>query len=402
MKNIYKFLTAQVLSATGDWFRTILLITTLTRINNNPSLTSVFFIMSILPAVLFTPIISPISQYFRKKDLLIFCDSMRLIISLLFIFAVYSENISIVLTLVFVNGFFAAISMPSKSAFLPIIVEEKDLVKANSMLATSQSVIMLISTALGGIAANFLSPAFVLSIDALSFLIAILLILSIKSNETVTKMEKSKKISYFEDLRNNFLVVAKKPILKYVIGYSAAREFIAGFVYVFFSYQILQILNLGSVGLSYGYIASGLGQISGAYLMNKVFKNKVNNQTFIKILFFSTLLLLITHAISYIISYSLLFFILNFVANLFYNPIGITNSVIITNNTNETNRGSVFFINHFFTMISYLSGFLVVGILFSVVNYSLVLIIVAVISLILIFIPKVFIPLERSNSNETY
>ncbi|SJZ59684.1 Major Facilitator Superfamily protein [Pilibacter termitis] len=382
MKNLYKFVLSIILSATGDWFRTVLLITTLSVLTKNPSVISFFFILSILPSIILTPIISPISRYIKKKRLLIFCDIVRLFISLLFIIAISEKNISFLFLLIFVNGCFSAISTPTKTAFLPLIISEEDLVKGNSLMATSQSGIMLISTALGGVATNYLSAPIILLIDAFSFFLAILLVFSIDIIEDVENDKSGK--SYLNLLSENFLVVKETRNLKMAIAYSSLREFIAGFVYVFFSYKILQLLQMGSVGLSYGYIASGIGQILGAYLMTKYLKNRISDSSLTKVLPFFILSLLLLHDSSYMVVYPIAFFILNFFSNIFYNPIGIIINVIITKSTTGTERSGIFFLNHFFSMIAYLLGFITVGLLFLITDYKMILLIVSSISVLLL------------------
>lgn len=386
MKNLYQFVSAHILSSTGDWFRSILLITTLIRLNSNPAMISFYFVMGILPSIILTPIASPLSKKFKKKQIILFGDMIKVVTSMFLIPIVYWESIIGIIIIVFINGGVNAISAPSKSILIPLMVSKEDLVKANSLMAATQSIVMLLSTALGGVANTFLNAFTILSISIACLFIAIILISFINVNEVLEVS--TDKVSHWRNMANSFTVLKTNSALKSAVSFSVCREFIGGFIYVFFSYQILQLLDLGSMGLSYGYIATGIGQILGSYCINKFSNNLKKQQVIYTVILASISAFLFFHSLSYLISHAILFFILNFIASLFYNPISVVVNVLIANSTEEKNHGNAFFINHFYTMLAYLLGFVAVGVLSLVFVHDTVLYMMIFSSIILLVLTQ--------------
>jgi MFS family permease len=104
-----------------------------------------------LPYVFFSLVAGPIVDRFDRRRLMIVLDIFRAIIVIAIPFAISPEHdVRVIYALVLLIGCATAIFAPAKSAFLPEIVPEEMLLRANSVTATMGTLTTLFGTVIGG------------------------------------------------------------------------------------------------------------------------------------------------------------------------------------------------------------------------------------------------------------
>lgn len=104
-----------------------------------------------LPYVFFSLVAGPIVDRFDRRRLMIALDFFRAIIVVAIPFTISPEHdVRVIYALVLLIGCATAIFAPAKSAFLPEIVPEEHLLRANSVTATMGTLTTLIGTVIGG------------------------------------------------------------------------------------------------------------------------------------------------------------------------------------------------------------------------------------------------------------
>ena len=94
----------------------------------------------------------------------------------------------------------SAVQTPAVSAFLPQIVPEDKLMKANGLFTSMNSAIMLVSPMVSGALMSFTSLEVILMIDVVTALAAILVLLSLKVPAHGQSRRTARTRRYWQDL----------------------------------------------------------------------------------------------------------------------------------------------------------------------------------------------------------
>ena len=372
-KSFILLLISQNLSAFGDWFRTIASIGLIYAVTGKAANLSFLFISSMIPMILVSTFCSPLIDKLSRKTIMIVTDYIRLFIGLGFVLIVINDlNINYMYLLLAMNGVCSGFYFPARSSIIPEIVDEKNLTRANSILATSFSTSMLIATGLGGVIGELLSVEYIFLIDAFTFLISGTLVIFIKTSSKRNTANSSRtSISYFGSIAEGFKIIKNKPVIQSSIWVLMSREFALSIVNVIFSLYILSVVKEGNLGLGLAYLASGLGQIIGGITLAKYFKKRELHISFYKKWSTLSLILLgVTHCISYQQPYFLLFLILVVIANIWYSPIEVLYTTNIMKNVTDDYRGRVFSSALALSRTAHILGFILVGILGDIYSVS--------------------------------
>lgn len=372
-KSFILLLIGQNMSAFGDWFRTIASISLIYAMTGKAANLSLLFISSMLPMIIVSTFCSPLIDKLSRKKIMIVTDYIRLFVGLGFVLIVINDlNINFMYLLLAMNGICSGFYFPARSSIIPEIVEENNLTRANSILATSFSTSMLIATGLGGVIGEILSVEYIFLIDAFTFLISGTLIVFIEvSSKRNTGNASTTSKSYFGSIAEGFNIIKKKPVIQSSIWILMSREFALSIVNVIFSLYILSVVKEGNLGLGLAYLASGLGQIIGGITLAKYFKKRELQISFYKK--WSTLSLIflgLLHCLSYQQPYFILFLILVVIANIWYSPIEVLYTTNIMMNVKDDYRGRVFSSALALSRTAHILGFILVGILGDIYSVS--------------------------------
>lgn len=183
-REFVKLWAAQIVSLFGDWFSTITisaLIASYTAGTDYQGIAvSSFFIARLLPPVLMRPLAGVIADRFDRKRLLIVSDIARALAVLGLLFATQGpEHLPLVYVFVVVQFLFSAIFEPARNAIVPSLLYRHQLVAGNTLSNMTWSAMLAVGAISGGLAAELLGTQAVLLIDAMTFLVSALLIVSI-------------------------------------------------------------------------------------------------------------------------------------------------------------------------------------------------------------------------------
>ncbi len=184
-----KLWVAQLVSLFGDWFSTITisaLIASYTAGTEYQGIAvSSFFIARLLPPVVMRPLAGVIADRFDRKRLLILSDIARALAVLGLLFATQGpEYLPLVYVFVVAQFLFSAIFEPARSAIVPSLLYRHELVIGNTLSNMTWSAMLAVGAIAGGVAAELLGTQAVLLIDAMTFVVSALLIVSIVIPET--------------------------------------------------------------------------------------------------------------------------------------------------------------------------------------------------------------------------
>ena len=170
---------AQVISLTGDWFNTIASVIIVNRYAASGLAIGGLFIARALPPFLLGPVAGVVADRFDRRKVLILSDVLRAGIVLCFLLVNRPERLWLLYALTVLQFSVSAFFEPARAALVPGLVENDELLTANTLSSITWSAMLTLGGAIGGLTASLFGVRVSLIVDAASFLASAALVLSI-------------------------------------------------------------------------------------------------------------------------------------------------------------------------------------------------------------------------------
>lgn len=166
---------AGAISLLGDWLGFVAVSLLALEQGGGPIALATIFAAHSLPRALLSPIAGVIVDRFDRRAVLVGANAVEALLTFAIAGAAARGAIAFLQLLVVVRSAVAAFVVPAESATLPRVVPEKALLPANALLSATWSVAYVVGMALGGAIAT-LGPVLALCLDALSFVLAAIVV----------------------------------------------------------------------------------------------------------------------------------------------------------------------------------------------------------------------------------
>ena len=170
---------AQVISLTGDWFNTIASVIIVNRYSASGLAVGGLFIARALPPFLLGPVAGVVADRFDRRKVLVVSDVLRAGIVLCFLLVDRPERLWLLYVLTVLQFSVSAFFEPARAALVPGLVESNELLTANTLSSITWSAMLTLGGAIGGVTASLFGVRVSLLVDAASFLVSAVLVLSI-------------------------------------------------------------------------------------------------------------------------------------------------------------------------------------------------------------------------------
>lgn len=265
---------SQVLSAAGDWLSFVALLALVLELSGSGMSVAWLLLCTSVPSLLVAPFAGVVADRLDRRRVLVAADMVRVAgaLGLLLIRAPEDVWIAYVLTAlnVVASGFFA----PTAAAALPNLVTPRQLTAANALAGATSGVMMAVGAWLGGLVASHLGRPAAFSLDALTFLVSALVLLSVRrpfsaappaAPEPGTSALVDALRRTAGDLREACsYALARPPVLAVLLLKTGAG--LAGGLLALLSVLPMQVFRAGDFGVGLLYAMRGLGSIAGAVL----------------------------------------------------------------------------------------------------------------------------------------
>jgi MFS family permease len=178
-RNFSLLWVGQFISIIGDWVLFIALPFYTFSLTGSVLATGAMFIVSTLPRLLLGSVAGVFVDRWDRKRTMIMADVLRVVLISLLLFVRSRDWLWLIYVSAFLESIVSQFFNPAKSAIIPLLVGEKDLLAANSLNGLSDALTRLIGSALGGVLMGWLGFSSVVLLDAGSFLFSALLIILI-------------------------------------------------------------------------------------------------------------------------------------------------------------------------------------------------------------------------------
>src|SRR5512145_1061869 len=170
----------QVVSQMGDWFNTIALYTIILNLTGSGRDVGLLLVARFVPSFLFGPLSVVVADRFSRQRIMIISDLLRALVVLGFLFVRSADQLWIIYVLTVLQLGLSTFFEPAKTAAIPSIVEDRELVAANAISSVTWSVMLTLGAAIGGIVTGWLGTNVAFVLDSLTYLLSAALIASVR------------------------------------------------------------------------------------------------------------------------------------------------------------------------------------------------------------------------------
>ncbi|MBC7930947.1 MAG: MFS transporter [Rubrivivax sp.] len=170
----------QVISQLGDWFDTIALFTLVLRLTGSGRAVGLVLVARFLPSVVLAPLSGVLADRFNRRHIMIASDVARAVVVLGFLFVRRPEHLPLLYALTILQLAFSAFFEPARTAALPSVVHDRDLVTANTITSVTWSAMLTLGAAVGGPVTDWFGTDAAFVIDSITYLVSALFIASLR------------------------------------------------------------------------------------------------------------------------------------------------------------------------------------------------------------------------------
>lgn len=182
-RNFRRLWFAQIVSEIGDWFYIIAIYNLLLQFTGRAQAVGTALVLQVLPSTFVGPTAGVVNDRIRRQHVMIAADLLRMMIVLGMMLVRSAPMIWLVYPLLFLETVMWGFFEPARSAVIPTVVGQEQILTANTVSSITWSVNFAIGSGLGGLVAVFLGREAVFFLNALSFLASALLISSMQLHE---------------------------------------------------------------------------------------------------------------------------------------------------------------------------------------------------------------------------
>jgi DHA3 family macrolide efflux protein-like MFS transporter len=240
----------------------------LTRETGSATVLATALMVAIIPQIVLGPFAGPFIDRWSRKKIMIFADLSTMLFTVVLVILFYTDTIQVwhIYVVMIGRSIGDIFQYPALGATIPMIVPEKQLVRANGLYQMLQNAIKIVAPIAGAFLMETLPMQGVLSVDIITAVIAIacLLPLAIPQPPRTTLAVKA---NYFSEMRQGFRYIWSRPGLVMLIGMVALLIFFVAPASSLMPVLVSEHLEGDVVKLGWLGSASGIGGISGGLLL---------------------------------------------------------------------------------------------------------------------------------------
>jgi len=259
---------AQVISLTGDWFNTIASVIIINRYAASGLAVGGLFIARSLPPFVLSPVAGVIADRFDRRKILVISDLLRAVIVFSFLWIDRPERLWLLYVLTILQFSVSSFFEPARAALVPALVEEDELVEANTLASITWSAMLTLGGAIGGLTASLFGVRVSLIVDAISFIVSAMFVLGITGDyhaKAIHEIDSGWKnfIDGMKYVRNN-LDVGLVTLVK-ALGQVGSFDIISAL----YAAHVFRVGQDGATTLGLMFAFFGVGAVTGPLIANR-------------------------------------------------------------------------------------------------------------------------------------
>lgn len=203
-KMIVLFMVSQTISLLGSMLVMYAIMWHITLSTSSGLMMTIYVLCSFIPGIIMMPFAGVWADRLDRKKLMIYADLLiafvTLIIAIVFIIGI--RDLWIVFIVAVIRAFGQAIHQPAVLAVYPSIVPKDKLLKVQGISQGIQSASLIIMPLLAGLLLSLFEIEFILFIDVVTALIAVVMLLTVIHIPKNVNKQHMNEIKYMEDIKN--------------------------------------------------------------------------------------------------------------------------------------------------------------------------------------------------------
>jgi predicted MFS family arabinose efflux permease len=164
----------------GDWFDTIALYTIIQNLTGSGRYIGLLLVARFVPSFALGSLSGVVADRFSRQKIMIVTDVLRALVVLGFLFVRRPDQLWIIYVLTVFQLGLSTFFEPAKTAAIPSIVSERELVAANAISSVTWSVMLTLGAAIGGLITGWFGTDVAFILDAATYALSAALIASIR------------------------------------------------------------------------------------------------------------------------------------------------------------------------------------------------------------------------------
>lgn len=266
----------QVVSQLGDWLDTIALFTLVQHLTGSGRAVALVLVARFLPSVVLGPLSGVFADRFNRRTLMIVSDVARAVVVLGFLFVRRPEHVWLVYVLTVLQLGLSSFFEPARSAAIPSIVRERELVTANALSSVTWSAMLTLGAAVGGPVTAWFGTDAAFVIDSLTYVLSALLIASVRLPPRPARPKQKLTLSKalgVTDTIEGLRYVKSRPRVLAVLLVKPAWGLGGGILTLLpvFGERVFPVAGSAAAGMSVLYFARGIGTAVGPLLVRRFY-----------------------------------------------------------------------------------------------------------------------------------
>ena len=261
-RNFILLLTGQFVSQMGDRLAMIAFPVLVLKTTGSTLSTGLVLAMYTLPYLVFAPWAGVIIDRFDRRRLMILSDVARALLVAL-VPLVASRSMPATFVLSFAVASFGVLFDPAKMSLLPDVVADDHLVRANSLLETTEKLTEILGYAAAGVLLSVLSTTAAFRIDALTFVVSAGALLLMKVQPWWRTKKREEGVSFGHQFREGLAYLGRHKGLRtntIVVIFSAIG---VGAAYPLTFFLATNVFDKGAGGFAALEVAIAIGYLVG-------------------------------------------------------------------------------------------------------------------------------------------
>ena len=268
-KNLSLLFAGQLISQMGDSMFMIGLMWLVLELTGSKAMMGTVALLNYLPMLVVGLFAGVIVDLYDHKKLMLISDFVRAVIVLVIPLCYYMGwiNITIILIVAFLLSSFSTVFNPARDSIIPKLIDDGNLVKANSVIQVSNYTAVLLGPAIAAAAIGVFGVVHLFTADSVTFMISFFTVLFI-----------SYKKSPVENLNKNSIMFHLSEIVRYIHNQKKTRFllaltavnnfFIMGPAIVGIPIFVKEVLKEGASTYALVESSYGIGMFVGGVLIN--------------------------------------------------------------------------------------------------------------------------------------
>jgi MFS family permease len=272
-KGYSRLFTAGLINGIGDRFTSVAVLALVLQLTGSGMAVGISLGVRLLPFLFLAPLGGVLGSKFPRKYIMIATDMLRVPVALAFLWVDGGDKLWLLYMASFLLAAGEAIYSPVRKSSIPLLVTKDSLLTVNGLEQLMSGCVLILGALSGGVVSMWFGPEAAFVMNAISFLVAALLIYGIdfpQNNNSVN--EDKRKIDSTDPLKAKadrqqktgqmhalWIIISGSITLQVIFGYELLVPMLNGLDNVLISVYAVQEFQAGDLGVGAFYAALGIG-----------------------------------------------------------------------------------------------------------------------------------------------